>query len=73
VPPNAIMYGSQVLRNMASNVALFVLVTPSQLVLSLIKIITTMTGYSKMTTSSSVEKARMLIEFKINARRPNSN
>ena len=67
VPANAIMSGSRAISPIPSNVVLCVLIAPSRLMVSLIKIMQSMTHYNKITTASTIERAQLLIGLKIAA------
>jgi hypothetical protein len=61
VPPNAILYGARGIRSLPSNIVLTVMVTPSHLAQSLLKIILTATQFKNIETAQTVETAREMI------------
>ncbi len=64
VPPNAILYGARGIRSLPSNIILTVMVTPSGLAHSLLKLILTAGQFENITTAKSVEDAHRLITAK---------
>jgi hypothetical protein len=64
VPPNAILYGARGIRSLPSNLILTVMVTPSSLAHSLLKLILMAGQFENITTAKSVEEAHRLIAAK---------
>jgi hypothetical protein len=64
VPPNAILYGARGIRSLPSNIVLTVMVTPSQLAQSLLKVILKATQFKNIQTAQTVEDARQMITEK---------
>lgn len=67
VPPNAIVYGARGIRSLPTNIVLSVMVTPSTLAQSLLKVILSATQFSNVQTAKSVDEARRMITEKRNA------
>ena len=66
VPPNAILYGARGIRSLPSNIVLTVMVTESQLALSLLNIILTATQFKNIETAKTAETANRMIMDKLN-------
>ena len=66
VPPNAVVYGARGIRSLPSNIVLSVMVTPSQLAQSLLRIILVAGQFKNVTTAPSVDQARLMITEKRN-------
>lgn len=64
VPPNAILYGARGIRSLPSNLTLTVMVTPSSLAHSLLKLILMAGQFENVVTAKSVEEAHRLIAAK---------
>ena len=65
VPPNAILYGARGIRSLPPNLALTVMVTPSSLAHSLLKLILIAGQFENVTTAKSVGDAYRLIAAKL--------
>lgn len=68
IPGNALRYGSHAIGNLPPNVVTYVVVTPSRLSLSIIKVIQAVTRYNLQVTTS-VEAAREMVEAQLSAAR----
>lgn len=66
VPPNAVIYGARGIRSLPSNIVLSVMVTPSQLAQSLLRIILIAGQFKNVETAPSVDQARLMITEKRN-------
>lgn len=64
VPPNAIIYGACGIRSLPINLILTVMVTPSSLAHSLLKLILMAGQFENVITAKSVEEAHRLIAAK---------
>ncbi len=64
VPPNAILYGARGIRSLPTNLMLTVMVTPSSLAHSLLKLILIAGQFENVITAKSVEEAHRLIMAK---------
>jgi hypothetical protein len=62
IPPDAIMHGSRAVRELPDNVSLCVVVTPSQLVMTLLRAIRAATRYEKIRVAGTIEDARLSIQ-----------
>ena len=66
LPPNAILYGARGIRSLPSNIVLTVMVTESQLALSLLSIILTATQFNNVETAKTVDVAKQMIMDRLN-------
>ena len=66
IPHNAVMYGSQALLGLPSNIVLSVVITRSNIAKMMLNVITKVVRFKRFTYASSVEEARQYIETKIN-------
>ncbi|MCA0456237.1 MAG: hypothetical protein LCI00_19820 [Chloroflexi bacterium] len=64
VPPNAVLYGARGIRSLPSNLLLTVMVTPSSLAHSLLKVILFAGQFENIVTAKSIEDAHRLIAAK---------
>jgi hypothetical protein len=64
IPPNAITYGSRAIRGLPTNVAFAVVVTPSPLILSLLKVILVLARFDNLYIAATEAEAQALIEAK---------
>jgi len=64
VPPNAIVYGARGIRSLPNNIILSVMVTPSTLAQSLLKVILSATQFPNIQTATSVDEAHRMITEK---------
>lgn len=65
VPPNAILYGSQGIRSLPTNIALTVMVTSSTVAKSLLRVILAVGQFQNIHTAATVETARQMITAKL--------
>lgn len=62
IPPDALMHGSRAIRELPANVSLCVVVTPSQLAMTLLRTIRVATRYEKIRVAGNIEDARLSIQ-----------